>query len=305
MVLQRYKVKKYIQKYKDQNVIGNCKPNSRKLILSQHISIDNDEIYQGGSPLNTLIIGNMHSGKGLNFLIPNILDMPQNTHYIIIDQGGVLWASTHKYFLKQGYNVFFFDPFDDNAEKFETDNYFINKTAIFIRTGRFYMTANVKARVFFSKCLEECYKKSFADTPEPRSDYKVRVIMDDIAEMKNIKKDIPNFLYYLETGYLRGISFQISAQNIEQLILTFEDNWDAVLHNMFNILFLGKINDINKRDVYQMFESDPVWFRNKFVGHTDLSSMTKDDILILIKEHEPVIDTKYKLSYRYLNDIIV
>lgn len=135
-------VEKALSEYLDRNVVGNMvvlgpanqydKPTmasilaqslrsgglnkkGERLILTKSQSVS----MKDNANLNTLVIDASGSEAVKSFIVPNLLDMPHKTNFVMADIGGEVWKDTCEAMEKAGYDVVYFNPYDtEHSVKF-------------------------------------------------------------------------------------------------------------------------------------------------------------------------------------------
>jgi len=184
------------------------------------------------------------------------------------------------------------------------------KTALFALIPDNDTSFNFLVSMLYQQLFEQLY--SLADhTPEGRLPIHVHFVMDEFA---NVSLPV-EFEKILSTMRSREISVSIIIQNLAQIKALYEKQWESIVGNCSEILYLGGSEQSSHKFVSEMMGKSTIdtnTYGRTYGSHGNYTTnyqnagrelMTPDEVrmldrqqaILLISEERPVIDRKYDL----------
>ena len=310
-------------------------PYSTNKILTQNVCIGYDGRKHRRN-LNTLIIGGSGAGKTRFYAKPNV--MQSNTSLIILDPKGEI-ARDEGYLLEEKgytikvldlinmershcYNPFVYLQTDNDVQRLVTnlfkattpkgsqsnDPFWDTKTALFAIIPDNDTSFNFLVSMLYTQLFQQLFY--CADHKHGgRLPVHVHFLMDEFANV-SLPDDFDKILSVMRS---REVSVSIILQNLAQLKALFEKQWESIVGNCDEFLYLGGNEQSTHKYVSELLGKETIDLNTygKSTGHSGNYStnyqlngrelLTPDEVRLLdnryailfIRGERPVMDFKY------------
>lgn len=184
------------------------------------------------------------------------------------------------------------------------------KTALFLRISDVDKSYNFLIALLYNQITQQLFEA--ADLKHHgRLPVHVHFLMDEAANVK-LPEELES---YISTSRKRNISFSLILQNLTQLKAQFKDNWESIVGNCDEFLYLGGNEPSTHEFVSKQLGSETIWNRSSSLsrgvhGHASRSDQTagrellkpeevraldNDYCILFIRGYPPLLDRKYDL----------
>ena len=228
----------------------------------------------------------------------------------------------YEYYIKEGNDVLAIARKNKNGDKYTQRDakrllQSIKRTPIKTVKKKFFIKTKGFSKEFYNREEAEAFKKRLNSATiqkgSIRLPYPVRFLLDEFANIGQI----PDFTKKLATMRQYEISCTIILQNLAQIKTMYKDDWESIVGNCDSFLFLGGQEYSTLEYISKLLGKKTITNQNRNrsksakggssgVGYqltgkplmepNDISTMPKDECILIINGLDPFYDKKYDLT---------